>query len=480
MNDFRTTQSRASQFWQNLGLAAVGSVVLLAPPVALQVASGATSAREVLAALNPARPWMLEATRAAFETLGQAGYLDAVVALEAPTPEQQADAMTAQLLPDVLSTQLSFVGDWRGALQHEAALLDTLGLNRANAEPQALEDLTPAPAVDAVLRAARGRQIVMLNEEHRAGVQRAFANRLLEGLRAEGFTHLALETLNDDARAQELGYPTLDCGTYTRDPVLGDLVRRAVGMGYTLVPYEASPEDITPRQGEGPLEVTNRRELIQAQNLLARTLEADPAARVVVFAGRGHIAETTGDQWVPMAAHVKTLSGVDPLTVDCTVLAERLRPDLEDPSFRALNERGMLGDEPAVLTAPDGGPWSALPAAYDMTVALPRTREVEGRPQWLAMGGVRQFVRVTLPVPESERPVLVQALVAGECDKAVPLDQVLVREGQQIPALALRPGEYRVRAVARAGRVVAETTTRVEALAAEAKGAGAEARDAGR
>ena len=74
-------------------------------------------------------------------------------------------------------------------------------------------------------------------------MQRAFSNRLLAPLREIGFTHLAVETVAEDpTKLSARGYPTLDTGTYTRDPTFGDLIRRALDLGYIVVRYEAGPE----------------------------------------------------------------------------------------------------------------------------------------------------------------------------------------------------------------------------------------------
>lgn len=77
--------------------------------------------------------------------------------------------------------------------------------------------------------------------------------------------------------------------------------------------------------------------------------------------------------------------------------------------------------------------------AVDLQVAHPRTRLVDGRPDWL--GGMR-LKPVAMPI--ALRPVtgrrLVQAFGADEANDAVPMDQIVVTAGASVPALMLPQG----------------------------------------
>jgi hypothetical protein len=54
--------------------------------------------------------------------------------------------------------------------------------------------------------------------------------------------------------------------------------------------------------------------------------------------------------------------------------------------------------------------------------------------------------------PLSGEPILVQAVVVGESDDAIPLDQTVLWPGESTAALFLRDGEYRVMMFNRAGK----------------------------
>jgi hypothetical protein len=168
-------------------------------------------------------------------------------------------------------------------------------------------DLLPATAE--VLRQTAATSLVLFNENHVQPKGRYWLRTLLPALYQQGFRYLALEALGDDANLPQRGYPTLGSGFYLREPQLANLVREALALGFTLVPYDTMADD---------------REQGQAQNLWRRSLGQDPQAKVVVLAGFGHIDERVGSG-KSMARWLHELSGINPLTINQTDL-ETLAP----------------------------------------------------------------------------------------------------------------------------------------------------------
>jgi hypothetical protein len=168
-------------------------------------------------------------------------------------------------------------------------------------------DLLPATAE--VLRQTAATSLVLFNENHVQPKGRYWVRSLLPALYQQGLRYLALEALGDDANLPQRGYPTLGSGFYLRELQLANLVRDALAMGFTLVPYDTMADD---------------REQGQAQNLWRRSLGQDPHAKVVVLAGFGHIDERVGSS-KSMARWLHELSGLNPLTINQTDL-ETLAP----------------------------------------------------------------------------------------------------------------------------------------------------------
>ena len=399
-------------------------------------------------------PWPMTVASAALERLGRDGYLASVLdLLDREDEALAADDMRTTYL-DVLATRLAFVGEHNRAMRRGD---EAYGRVRPVPDDAVIAELLathrPVPALPAIVEAARDRRIVMVNEEHRSSVQRAFTNRLLAPLRNAGFTHLAVETIHEDpVSLRDRGYPTLASGTYTRDPVFGDLIRRALELGYVIVGYDASPDASAPRPDDSsPADAMNRRERAQAEHIVERILTPAPDARVLVIGGRDHIAESTGE-WTPMGGILKSLTGIDPLTLNLYVMVEHSRREHEHWAFRAVDEHGWLAsDEPILLRATaDDALWSRAPGALDAYVFHPRTRLVNGRPSWMSMGGLRRQVAID-EFPASDEPMLLQAVLAGESDDAVPVDLVVWWPGTSPRPFMLRPGEYVVRMIDRDG-----------------------------
>ena len=164
-------------------------------------------------------------------------------------------------------------------------------------------------ATDAVLDAIIGNnRIVILNEKHHYPIHRGFAEILLLALQRKGFRHLAAETFSENAESPDLRYPTIHMGYYSREPMFGHFIRRALSAGFKLIHYEYF--------GEGT-DVASR-ELGQAKNLVERFFsKTSDQEKLFVYVGYEHVREKQNA--APnkyMAQRLKELTGIDPLTIN--------------------------------------------------------------------------------------------------------------------------------------------------------------------
>jgi len=272
----------------------------------------------------------------------------------------------------------------------------------------------PEPARDTILAQTKHRQLVMFNEEHTQPRGRWLVGSLLPALYQQGFRYLALEGLEaaDSAGLRQRGYPVATSGFYTNEPHFGNLIRQARQLGFHLVAYEA---------------MSAERERDQARNLLAITLGPHPQARVVVLAGHSHINENSTAQ--SMAAWVRKLSGIDPLTIEQTLAGQagQLRWQQLPPG--------------AYLVPPARLPNRAL--TCDLYV-LNRLQPAEAG-NGFGDASADNFTHLTLPA-DSLRPPQV-LLVYGQREKqaqpgAVPVAVRCLRPRQASMYLPLRPGTY--------------------------------------
>jgi hypothetical protein len=334
------------------------------------------------------------------------------------------------------------IADWLPPPRKPASGLD-------ETERARLERATFVDAIDEIVRRARDTRVVILNEDHSDSRDRAFALEVARALRPLGYDTLAAETLANDANEvtaanqmeliAERGALVRTDGYYTRDPVFADFIRQALALGYRPMAYEETSYD---RNGS-PAEQIARRERQQAEYLFDRTLRHRPDAKVLIYVGFSHAAEnpvksSSGGKQRWMAARLKSLTGIDPLTIDQTTI--RL-PDppaaTDDPLVQALAPRlgdrsvvAMAGSTPVVL-----GPYEDH---VDLQVIHPPARVVDGRPDWLAAMG-----REPIAIPDRLLPTtgkrLVQAFAADEPTDAIPLDQVIVTAGEPAPPLLIPP-----------------------------------------
>ncbi|ALN64553.1 hypothetical protein GLA29479_3702 [Lysobacter antibioticus] len=318
------------------------------------------------------------------------------------------------------------------------------------------------PAVAEIVRASTGKQVVMLNEDHYHQLHRAFGLLLLKELRKAGFTHFGAETFGSTLQESMAdGAPDLRTGVYTTDPLYADMTRQAAALGYSLFDYEQRPDQ---ESNDGsPEDQRLARERAQAKNIAA-ILNGDPTARIFIYAGSGHIAESTepdGREW--MALMLKKEHGIDPLTVNQVLGTPRSRSELDSALYRsvgsALSSPSVLQSTTGMLTVP----------GFDIVVFHPRQLLSDGRPTWLGMNGYRSPCRVQFK--PNQQPSLIRAFVASEEPRAIPMDQVLISSGAKEVTLMLPVGRYRlVRETLEGNRALGDAAIQPSKGASDEKG----------
>ena len=296
-------------------------------------------------------------------------------------------------------------------------------------------DAESRSALAYVVSRAASHRVVMVNERHHVSTERLLTLELLRPLYGQGFRYLAVEALwEGDHQLNRRGYPIRESGGYVSDVVFGELIRAALSIGYKVVPYEATSEQ---RQATDTMTFQQARDYWQAQNLIAATLEQDPEAKVLVHCGYAHLQEVASQRWTPMAHYFREATGLDALTVDQTVFAERDEALEQHPWRLAAEARGLVDDHPVMLVDSNGNPLPVEPMDRDIKVLNPRTEYRNGRPQWMTLGGRRAAVGV--PTRDCvEEACIVEAFHPAWEDRAVPYDRVEVQSARA--TMYLPPG----------------------------------------
>ena len=345
-----------------------------------------------------------------------------------------------------LSWYQTFIGDYPDA----AASFSIKQPALPDDQPSPLDnsDYRARPALEAIPELARNYRAVFFNEAHNVPLTRTLTVQLLGRLRAEGFDYFAAETLyQTDTGLQARGYPVADSGFYTQEPIYAEMVRTALKLGFKVVAYEA----LSDASGDA-------REAEQARNLYRQVFKNDPKARLVVNAGYAHIQESgayLGGS--TMAEHLHKLSGIDPLTVEQTMLYPHPSASDDHPDYASVMTQ-LQPKTPIVFVNKKGRPWS-LRSGYDVSVFFPPRELKHGRPTWLDLGGSRKPYLVGGERCNHTYPCMVEARYADESSDAIPADRLVldpipldavtsdrISNGLVEPhsVLYLRPGKYKL------------------------------------
>jgi hypothetical protein len=143
------------------------------------------------------------------------------------TQHQHSGGLTRDFLGQVLAASDAELGNYESAVREFSQGPMTLR-SKVGDLPDA-GSFHASDAADAVGAQARDRRIVMVNEAHHVGETRLLTLALLPRLHEMGFTHFAVEGLDEhDRDLVARGYPTKASGPYIREPLYGDIVRIAL------------------------------------------------------------------------------------------------------------------------------------------------------------------------------------------------------------------------------------------------------------
>ena len=297
------------------------------------------------------------------------------------------------------------------------------------------ENVITIPLSEVMDSIIENNRVIMLNEMHFNPHSRAFVISWLENCYQNGYRYFAAETLfAKDSLVNERRTVLLgETGFYSDEPVFGDLLRTALNMGYTLVPYESDGWGVD-------------RERNEADNLTKNILDKDPEAKFLVFGGMGHITDRKG--WSMMGGFFKEKTGIDPFTMDCSVMTFSEQYESMDSLRTAFFDRidAMPIREPIIC-------YDTVEHIYpnnsgmDATCCLPRTRFIEDNiPDWKVYNGKmlytidRRFIKKN-GFPEG----CVSAFLKSEGEQCVPIDQYMYGKDEKEFKLALYKGEYLLR-----------------------------------
>lgn len=331
---------------------------------------------------------------------------------------------------------LSYIGEYQAvaSIPYEIKLewgFDTL----REVDREYFSLFTPKPAAQAIIERAVQEQIVIVNEAHHKPAHRVLTSSLLSGLYEKGFRYFGLEALSNcayvpaeycDEKLNERGYAYNSpiTGTYITEPQMGNLIREAIEIGFTLFAYEQFGET---------------REQNQA-HYITEVLRKDPAAKILIQCGWYHLLEATNKDKTWMAAYLRDSTGIDPFTIYQDILVER--PSTKESPFYSM----MNFDQPMVFVNDKGHFYNGFEDIdlFDALIYHPRSTYERNRPNWLIEYADNEMYNVPKEFITVGYPCLIKAFKADEPDSAVPVDIIQREYADDSTVLVLSPGRYRL------------------------------------
>jgi len=284
---------------------------------------------------------------------------------------------------------------------------------------------------------AKNHRIVIISENHQKPQHRIFASKIIKELAGYGFKHLGLETFTSISNSNSLldsslsvrGYP-LDSpltGTYTLEPRMGKLVRKAINLKFNLFAYERS-EKIKGKD----------RDEIQADNII-RYLKNNPNAKLIILCGFHHAIESDlikrGDSYW-MAKFLKDKLAIDPLTIYQDNFTEKFIKN-EHPILKTIqiNKPSILVDSLGAVVK--------ISNQVDFEVIHPKTFYIDGRPNWLFESEKYKAVKTKLGNFDIDFPIIISAYPFDE-KNSVPVDRIELKYKYDHKVLVLKTGKYRI------------------------------------
>ena len=338
------------------------------------------------------------------------------------------------------AVNLSMIGDYQRALEIWDQGQPNAGSDLTLSEKEYLKEFEIIEAREYILSQAGREKILIINEAHHQPMHRVFTKSLIQELYKKGFRYFGIEGLSNNEKVIEImnknKIPLIYSGYYTHEPQFGEMIREALSIGMEVFAYEAKNLENV---------IGNSREVQQANNIKT-ILARDTSAKILIHCGWNHIDENYYEGWgKQMAGVLNDIAGINPLTIDQTILSEKSQYKFDNVVWRSRKI-----NEDAVLVKNRNKAFNGFgpKSMHDVRVYHPKTVTEYGRPNWL-------FTEERFPLFIEEKidllfPCLVFAYLEKEVSvdpNCIPVDIIELQSSDDIKrkALALKKDQkYRI------------------------------------
>jgi hypothetical protein len=306
-------------------------------------------------------------------------------------------------------------------------------------------------------------RLAFIDETPNFAQHRVFGREILQCARDAGFNYLAVEALEESGQAlAERGFVSrTQSGRFMREPQLAGLVEDGMDLG--LVPIGFAPYDLCTDCALGQALGTDAR--ARATSLEEQTLNVDPEAKVLVWAGYGQAYKQPWGRAQPyvntLASYVYADTGIEPYSIVQMTVAP-------NTTFGPNQESGMyLASGPnngSCSGAYSPGSSTGMPTHNAVVFHVAPAGDAGGsdsaRWAWLhTPAAERMAVTPTCASCAAGERLLVQAFPPlVDISDRVPSDQALCQAGASCE-LALPAGDYQLVVWSEAAQLTSATVT---------------------
>lgn len=274
---------------------------------------------------------------------------------------------------------------------------------------------------DVLPEIAAENQVVMIAENHMSTVTRDWISETLPLFHEAGFTHYCAEAIAESTWALRFrGGANHQTGVYTADPRFGSIIRRALSLNMAVSGYDFRPFGHDTRENYAA----------EAIKEIAKI----SGNRIVVHAGHGHVVKYVAEnESSMMAARFWEKSGIEPYTI--YQITELHDADTRDFLLAQLKLQLGYDYKPveAFVWQPQFETIKELRKAnfdlpmVDMIVLHPPST-VKGPDSRLPTAGHQKQLNGTWV--RKQWPVVISVYGEGDSIDVIPLDQVLLMDGE--------------------------------------------------
>ena len=338
--------------------------------------------------------------------------------------------------------QYNFIGKYKDIFKCSLPAKSSTGTSSS------LKEYKPVSAIQHLNEVIKDQRLVFINDSPIHPQTRILTKELLGVLSDKGFTHLAIEAFsNTNERIDRIGYPTINMGNYTDEPLFGELIREAIGLGFQVVSFSPTSVEIERAkkivQKNMSLSANDSKLMINAVNWskamnLNRQYSKNKAGKYVVLTHKSQVYKKEQNGIRSMAVWFEQITQTSPYTIEQVIMNEQCAAT-EHPlyKFANVNYPAVLKKYSKVYQAP----LDKVEEMYDVQLFHPRTQFVQNRPTWLKQGDQRSAYQVNADQYNMTYPLLVIAYKPEEdIEVAVPLDVVEISNSRDAMPLFLPSG----------------------------------------